>query len=342
MMAFFVQYAAAETSAVITIDEPSCTTADRKSYSSAARCQNHAFLAHRIFPKAQHVNRATCRYAPGWGFWHTRLRATRPQHRSPKRYRMSRRRTRVEDERAIQAFELACAAEETADELERIKLALRAVRLDPYCLDARVIVAEAAGGPEREFIADLQGIVALGERQLEHCFEQDRGHFWGVVETRPYMRARARLAEEFHKAGRIHEAIQHYKDLMELDERDSLGIRFPLLGCYLQVGDLEGTRKLFKDCDADFSAFFAWGRVLERFLSGDGGGAEAALKEARKLNHFAEALLSGRRRAHGFTPDSYSRGDFSEALVCYEVMGSAWKAHPAAKKWLRQMDGKAK
>lgn len=249
---------------------------------------------------------------------------------------------KVEEDRALVAFELACAADEAADELERIKLALRAVRLDPYCLDARLILAEAAGGPTDEYIGELREIVALGERQLEHRFQHDRGQFWGVTETRPCMRVRLRLAEELHKANRTKQAIAEYAALMELDERDSMGNRHWLLGCYLEVGDLEGARRILKDCADETTPMIAWGAVLERFLSANEPEATALLDKARERNRFVESLLSGRHRVPEVIPNSYSPGDFSEAAICYDAQGRAWKVHPTARRWLRAQEATRK
>lgn len=240
------------------------------------------------------------------------------------------------DDRKSSAFELACSAEETPDPVKRLQLALRAVRLDPCCLDARLILAEAAGGPKREYIEELHGIVALGRRQLRHRFAADRGNFWGVTETRPYMRARARLAEVLASAGRLQEAVQHYSEMLCLDGRDSMGNRYGLVGCLLEIGDLDGVRKLLGDDEV--SSMYAWATVLERLLAQHLDEATTALEKARKLNGSAELLLSGRHRAPSELPLGYTPGDFSEAVFIYHTLGRAWKKHSNARKWLRSKD----
>ena len=52
------------------------------------------------------------------------------------------------------------------------------------------------------------GELALGPKG----FKEYAGHFWGFLETRPYMRARAGLAGTLLKLGDEDAAIRHYRD----------------------------------------------------------------------------------------------------------------------------------
>jgi predicted SpoU family rRNA methylase len=60
------------------------------------------------------------------------------------------------------------------------------------------------------------------------------------------------------------------------------GVRYALLSTLLALGRLEGVRKVFEGYSGEFefNAVFAWGKVLERFLSGDLLGASTALAAA--------------------------------------------------------------
>lgn len=77
----------------------------------------------------------------------------------------------------------------------RVRLAREALARSPDCADAYVLLAEATGDPRhahRLYAEGVQaGIRAIGPAR----FVADVGHFWGIVETRGYMRARQRLAE---------------------------------------------------------------------------------------------------------------------------------------------------
>ncbi|HXY17585.1 MAG TPA: tetratricopeptide repeat protein [Gaiellaceae bacterium] len=69
--------------------------------------------------------------------------------------------------------------------------------------------------------------VAAGERALgPRIFAEGAGYFWGLVETRPYMRARAALAALLWKLGRREEALEHARELLRLNPNDNQGIRY--------------------------------------------------------------------------------------------------------------------
>lgn len=79
-----------------------------------------------------------------------------------------------------------------------------------------------------------QGVEA-GERALgSEAFEEWEGHFWGILETRPYMRARHGLALCLWEAGESKKAIEHYTEMLRLNPGDNQGIRYVLAGCLLE------------------------------------------------------------------------------------------------------------
>jgi len=234
-----------------------------------------------------------------------------------------------------EAQELAYRAMEAPTRTRALPLAQKALAKDPDCVDALVTLAAASARSVEDLIAGLEKAVEAGERSLgAQYFEENKGHFWGMLETRPYMRARQQLADLLLDAGRVCEAIGHFEALLDLNPNDNQGVRDILLGCYLAGDDLDGARRLLRVYDEEASAVFAWGRTLERVLSGDFKGAEHALKYARSHNRFVELYLTGKKKLPRAMPDSYSFGSEEEALICMETMGDAWAAHPEALIWL--------
>lgn len=234
------------------------------------------------------------------------------------------------------AQELAYEAMETGDPNTAISLAVRAVELDHQCVDALVILAHAGSDSQDELIENLEKAVWMGERALgEEFFKENRGHFWGILETRPYMRARQELADLLRDSGRTDEAIGHYEAMLGLNPNDNQGIRDLLLACYLTRGDLDGARRLLDQYDEDASATFQWSRVLERHLAGDEAKAVTLLAEARKNNAFVEPYLAGKKRMPRTLPDYYSPGDESEAKYVAVNLRPAWEKHRASTRWLK-------
>lgn len=127
-------------------------------------------------------------------------------------------------------------------------------------------------------------------------FRKNKGHFWGMLETRPYMRARQGLAKCLWGMGRGGEAIAHYEAILELNPNDNQGIRDGLLGCYLKWGDDAGASRLYKRYGDDRTAFFVWTRVHVEFRRGNLDAAGKALRAAVKHNRHVLAFLSGKKK----------------------------------------------
>ncbi|MFZ1984652.1 MAG: bacterial transcriptional activator domain-containing protein, partial [Desulfatitalea sp.] len=130
--------------------------------------------------------------------------------------------------------------------------------------------------------------VGAGERAIGlQTFQEDVGHFWRLLETRPYMRARAGLAGCLWAAGRRDEAVAHYQDLLRLNPNDNQGIRDLLMPCLIELGRDKDAEKLFKQFKDDGMATWMYSRVLLDFRKrGDSPTADASLKAALAENKY--------------------------------------------------------
>jgi tetratricopeptide (TPR) repeat protein len=236
-----------------------------------------------------------------------------------------------------EAQELAFSAMEAESEAQVRKLAKRALAKDPDCVDALVVLAGVESDSPKKMIEAMQKAVAAGERSLgTKFFNENTGHFWGLLDTRPYMRATEQLAGLLRAEGFNLDAIRHYEKMLALNPNDNQGVRDPLLGLYLALGSLDEAGKLLQTYKEDASANFAWGRTLERFLSADLTGATAALRKARKGNRFVELYLSGQKGLPKEMPEMYSPGSDEEAILVLDYMSLAWAEHKEAVFWLME------
>lgn len=237
---------------------------------------------------------------------------------------------------AARAQQLYYDAMDAATDDEEFALIEKALKLDPGNVDALLAALRHRPLPEADEIEVLRTIVAVAERRLgPQAFKEFEGAFWGFVETRPYMRARAQLAEALRAAGRIEEAIAEWEAVLKLNPNDNQGVRYPLLASYLVAGRMDGAARLFETYDeCAWNTVFAWGRVLERWLSGDAAGATDALAVARKQNAFTEGFLKRQRRLPKYLPAMYGSGSKEEAVCFAGPLCMAWDRHPQALKWL--------
>jgi tetratricopeptide (TPR) repeat protein len=223
-----------------------------------------------------------------------------------------------------------------ADGPQRARLARKALGISPDCADAYVLLAEETARSLEE-ARDLytQG-VAAGERALgKRMFKEEVGHFWGILQTRPYMRARAGLAQCLWDAGEREAAVAHYYDMLRLNPNDNQGIRDLLINCLLSLDRDEDACRLLRDYAEDGMATWMYSWALWAFRQqGNSSDARRCLKRALKQNPHVPAYLLGRKRLPRRLPDFIGFGDEDEAVAYTAGARENWRNTPGALDWL--------
>ncbi len=227
----------------------------------------------------------------------------------------------------------------SVDQAKAAALCRQSIEIYPDCVDALHMLAEIESRWVCDFVASIRKAIEAGRRDLgEKYFRECKGLFWGLTETRPFMRAMGALAEtlagnEYHQD----EAIAVQQEMLDLNPNDNQGIRYGLLGSYLARKRYDKAQDLLDRYPGEYSAFFLWGKVLLLFATMDEAGAAKTLKKARKANSHVERHFFPRKRCPNVHIEYYSPGDDMEAIACAQVLHVAWKAHSAARKWLQQI-----
>jgi tetratricopeptide (TPR) repeat protein len=217
----------------------------------------------------------------------------------------------------------------------RTALARQALTISPDCADAYVLLAEAATDPEEARHLYEQG-VAAGERSLSaETFTQEAGHFWGLVETRPYMRAREGLAHILWHLDERAAAIAHAQALLHLNPNDNQGIRYVLASWLLAVRDEEALEQLLGQYPDEWSAHWGYTQALQAFRRhGAGRRADSALKRALQINPYVPLYLLGITAFPREVPAAYGMGDEQEAMVYVAEAAQPWLETPRASEWV--------
>ena len=243
-----------------------------------------------------------------------------------------------QDDPKFRAQDLTYDALETEDLGEALRLIHEAMELDPDCTDAQRLMVALLPTSVENRLHPMREVVEKAERAMSEGFVQkNTGHFWGMVSTRPYMRAKQHLGELLAETGDLVGAIATFEQMLKLNPKDNQGMRSPLLGLYLATNQPEAAGHLMSLYEGEerFDTCFAWARVLERWLSGKTNDAKDALARARKINRFCEPYLAGSRKLPRQAPEYYRPGDDSEAQVCATQLSVAVESHPAFREWLR-------
>jgi tetratricopeptide (TPR) repeat protein len=217
-----------------------------------------------------------------------------------------------------------------------VALVTRALEISPLCADAHVFLAQIAEPGSEEELELWKSGVEAGEKALgAEAFEKMLGEFWGWIETRPYMRARAGLASALWKRGRRREAICHLQDMLRLNPNDNQGVRYILLGYLAATDDHEGIAKLGETYD-EYMAMWLWPLALAAFRrEGDTEQSRQALHAAIGSNSHVPRYLLGEKKLPKCRPDYYGIGDDREAVLYVSEFGESWGATPGAMEWLR-------
>ena len=237
-----------------------------------------------------------------------------------------------------QAQELMYEAFDTPSAPRRLQLARQALKISPDCADAYVLLAEEVAQTPWESIRYYQDGMAAGERALgAEEFAECIGHFWGLIETRPYMRARLGLAQLLAALGRRLEAIEHYRALLHLNPGDNQGVRYLLCSALLELGADDEVQKLLDEYDEESAAWLYNRALLLYRRAGNSDEAVAALRAALPANPHVPDYLLQEKPMPDRMPDYVGFGDESEAMAYNFENGLVWVRTLGALNWLQSM-----
>lgn len=234
------------------------------------------------------------------------------------------------------AQELIYDAWEAKSDKKAVELARKALTICADCADAYVILADYTSETITDAIELFEKGVKAGERALgRKVFDDHAGDFWMMLETRPYMRARFRLAETLWHSCLRYEAIGHYTELIRLNPNDNLGVRYSLMPAFIEMGEDENAELLYKAYPDDASGFWMFARALLDFRShGESPPANQSLRRAIGANqHVVMMMLIGPWSPENL-PDAYSHGDEREAVLYVAGSYGIWRYTPGAFEWL--------
>jgi tetratricopeptide (TPR) repeat protein len=223
---------------------------------------------------------------------------------------------------------------------KRIALAKKALAVSPLCADAYGLLALDEAKSPGEVLALYRKGVEAGKQALgPEGFIEYAGHFWGALETRPYMRALHGLALALSELGQHQEASKIYQEMLSLNPDDNQGVRYLLADTLLACDDVESLKKLIEKYPDDASAKWRYTQALLAFRDKASNANDLALV-AWAANSHVPAMLSGERRlVH--SNSGYNRlGGDDEASDYVAANGAAWRSTSGAIAWLKEITEK--
>jgi len=212
----------------------------------------------------------------------------------------------------------------------------KALALDPDCIEAYEYLGSSASTIEPAKVFFEKGI-AIGRKLFGGDFlEKNKGMFWGLHETRPFMRCLQLYSEILYMMNKKKECVSILEEMIVLNPNDNQGIRDQLMLYLIELDETKKFEKYAKMYKIDEMAFSLFNQALFAFKTeGDTLKSKNKLQKALKSNKFVcEKLLSGLQVSE--LADHYSLGDENEADYYVESAQHIWKQTKGAIDWLKK------
>ncbi len=215
------------------------------------------------------------------------------------------------------AYELLEKAENAKNDKEALKLAKQAYVKSKECFDAIIFQVTLEENSIKRMKLLNDGLEYEKERlRKEKYFEKDCiGKFYGIFETRPYIRGLSLKAEYFLVEGKMHQAEDICKEVLRLNENDNTGVRYLLMGIYAVLEDEEKMLKLYKKYpEEDLEMLFPLFALY--YKNGNDKKAIKYLKLINECNSNLVKYFKGTlKQDKDDMPGYYSRGASSEVFM---------------------------
>lgn len=136
---------------------------------------------------------------------------------------------------------------------EKIKLLKQALKVNPKNFDAKVELTFETN-PDFGICIELVQLLYEERERLEKeegITQEDEGDFYGILETRPFMRAKYRLARMYNTCGMHRLAIDECEEILRLNEHDNFGVRYLLMSLYARLCMLDEAIDLYDACEEE-------------------------------------------------------------------------------------------
>ncbi|MBF7092367.1 hypothetical protein IUY40_12555 [Flavobacterium sp. ALJ2] len=221
----------------------------------------------------------------------------------------------------------------TAKAKQNIK---KALKLDSNCIEAYEFLGSIEDVEEIAILFYEKGI-RIGRENFKGKFlEKNKGKFWYIHETRPFMRCLKHYSDCLYLMGQAKDAAAVLEEIIGLNENDNQGVRDQLLLYLILLEEnekFEKYTKMFKDDDTTFSLF---NRALFTFKTeGETDNTNKQLQKAIKQNKFVVAKLLSKKPIIN-SSDYYSWGSEDEADYYAEFAKNIWENTNKASLWLKK------
>lgn len=209
---------------------------------------------------------------------------------------------------------------------------INVIRGEPFSIDAYVMLSdiETLSLKNRTLVLE-RGLFASRLLLGEQFMEEERGNFYGLLETRPHMRLLQRKMLIQAKQGNRGATIQTGWEIVDLNTNDNLGARAVLMDHLLKESDIVGAKRLMALFPDDTMPSITYGSVLVALSEGRDEDAWRALRKADMFQPYVVRALLGETLISDEVGGGRSpMGGTTEAMDYITYAGDLWTNDPAA------------
>ena len=218
------------------------------------------------------------------------------------------------------AYEILEKAQNARNEKEAIKLAKKAYEKSSECFDAILFQCDLEeNGIKRMKLLDEGLEFEKNRLTKEKYFDKENiGHFYGIFETRPYIRGLVIKIEYLLEEGKLRQAANVCKEVLKLNKNDNLGARYLLMAIYATLEEEKGMLDLYKKYpEENLEMLFPLFAIY--YKTENDKKAKDYLNRIDKCNsNFVKFFNGTIKPSEKVNPGYYSRGDSSEIFMYLE------------------------
>ena len=249
---------------------------------------------------------------------------------------------RITEETAKTADDFVALAEESENDASTLKYAKKALKLDPDNLDAERIVLLFSARDVVDLLRRFEQAIARGNDLMKkwgYDGEDSIGHYWGIWQTRPYMRLRDAYMQNLVQGGMYSRAAEECCDMLHLCEMDNLGTRYTLMHLYAMLEREEEALALMKKFEENQETQLLLPLTVLYYKRRDLTSAEKYLRQMEKTNKdtkkFFKAVAEGNmERVIGqMSPFGYRPFSIEEYIIAMTENEYLYQTAPTFFQW---------
>ena len=221
------------------------------------------------------------------------------------------------------AYDILERAKNAKSTTQALKYAQEAYETCKDCLEALLFQASLEDNPLKSMELLNEGLEYEKDRLTkEGYFIKDNiGHFYGIFETRAYIKGLFQKAIYLTIDGKIKQARDVCKEIIRLNSNDNVGSRYLLMAIYAYLEDESEILKLYRKYPEDTLGMLAPLFILYYKLGKD----NKALEYLKKINeanpNFLKYFKDELKQNKDIPDGCYSVGDASEVINFFNEAG---------------------